>query len=188
MSRGVTIGLRDVYYALLTQDDVSLGVTYSAPVPIIGAINANINPNAAHEALYADDGPMEVATTLGEIELELNMADLSLAVQAILLGHTAIAGGEITREAGDTPPWLAIAFRSLKSNGSYRYVWLLKGKFMVPEMSHETKGDSISFQTPTINGGFVKRDFDDKYQKLADDDEGYVGGPAAWFTEAKINS
>ena len=53
-------------------------------------------------------------------------------------------------------PYVAIGFRSMKSNGSYRYVWLYKGKFIDPEDNNETKGDSINFQSETISGQFVK--------------------------------
>ena len=176
MPRGVRIGLRDVYYAVLTQDDVDDGVTYSTPERIIGAITANINPNSSTETLFADDGPMEVATTLGDIELELVMADLPLPVQAALLGH-AYEDGKLVKKSSDSPPWVALGWKALKSNGSYRYTWLLKGRFMVPEESHETRGDSVDFQTPTINAAFTLRDFDDKYMLSGDEDE-------ASFTEA----
>lgn len=176
MPRGVRIGLREVHYALLTQDDVDDGVVYSAPQRIIGAITANVNPNSSTETLFADDGPMEVATTLGDIELELTMADLPLPVQAALLGHD-YEDGQLTKKSSDTPPWVALGWKALKSNGSYRYTWLLKGRFMVPEESHETRGDSVDFQTPTINAAFTLRDFDDKYMLSGDEDE-------ASFTEA----
>lgn len=184
----VRIGLRDVYYALLTQDDITLGVTYSAPVRMIGAITANINPNSSIETLFADDGPMETASTIGQIELELNLADIPLDVRAVLLGHTyVVATGELVEKSSDIPPWLAIGFRSLKTNGDYRYVWLVKGKFMIPEDEHETKGDSITFQTPSISGSFVKRDYDDVYRKMGDEDDAAFN-PATWFTAAVIAS
>jgi len=187
VSRGVQIGLRDVYYAILDSDEVGVGVQYQEPERIIGAITANINPNPSMETLFADDGPMETAATLGQIELELNVADLPLDIQAVLLGHGALSAGQLIRKAGDIPPWIALGFKSLKSNGSYRYVWLLKGKFMVPEQSHETKGDTITFQTPTINGQFVKRDYDDAYQLIGDDDvEGFE--PSNWFTATKLQT
>ncbi|MFA7018538.1 MAG: major tail protein [Sphaerochaetaceae bacterium] len=185
-SRGVQIGLRDIYYALLTNDTVGVGVTYSTPVPIIGAITANINPNPSIESLFADDGPMESAATLGKIELELNVADLPLDTQAALLGHQ-LSQGVLKKASGDSAPWTALGFRSLKSNGNYRYVWLLKGKFMVPEQSHETRGESITFQTPTINGTFVKRDFDDLYQLVGDEDA-FGFSASGWFTASKINA
>lgn len=186
MSRGVRIGLRDVYYAVLTQDEVGTGVAYDSPERIIGAITANINPNSSTETLFADDGPMEVATTLGDIELELVVADIPLPVQATLLGHTYDASdGTLVKKSEDVPPWVALGFRALKSNGNYRYVWLLKGKFNVPEESHETRGDSIDFQTPTINGSFTRRDYDDEYQRVGDEDETNFSG-VDWFTTAAL--
>ncbi len=184
----VRIGLRDVHYALLNNDELGVGVDYASPVSMIGAITANINPNPSTETLFADDGPMDVASTLGNIELELGMSSLPLQVQAVLLGHTWDAVDErLFKGAEDIPPWLAVGFRALKSNGNYRYVWLLKGKFLVPEESHETKGDTVTFQTPTINGAFVRRDYDDRYQIMGDqDDAGF--DPSNWFTTATIDN
>lgn len=177
------VGLRDLHYAILTSDTAS-GVTYQAPVKIIGAIQANINPNPSVETLFADDGPMDTAATLGQIELELIASDFPAEVQAALLGHTLDADGVLHRKASDTPPWVAIGFRSLKSNGKYRYVWLLKGKFMVPEQNHETKGDSINFQTPTLKGVFVKREYDDEWEKQIDEDTTDASSTviSGWFT------
>lgn len=187
MSGGVQIGLKSLYYALLSAD-TSTGVTYkSAPIQIPGAITANINPNSSIDSLFADDGPIEVAAATGEIELELVVADLPVATQATLLGHYVTTSGIVARGSADTPPWVAVGFKSLKSNGSYRYVWLVKGKFMVPEEDHKTRGDAISFQTPTIVGAFVKRDYDGVYQIVGDEDEtGFAG--ASWFTKGKIEA
>jgi phi13 family phage major tail protein len=165
-----TIGLRDVYYAKLKTDPVGGTATYDTPVRIVGAISANVNPNSSAASLFADDGPQDTAATLGEISLELNMSDLPLATQAELLGHT-VEGGVLKKKGGDVPPWVAIGFRTLKSNGSYRYYWLNKGKFATPEEDLKTKGDSIEFQTPTITGSFVKRDSDDEWQRQADSDD-----------------
>lgn len=167
----VQIGLKDLYYAILTEDPVDGGTpTYETPVRIAGAISANVNPNASNETLFADDGPYETASTIGQISLELNVADLPLPVQAVLLGHT-YSNGIMIRKSSDVPPWVAIGFRSLKSNGKYRYTWLTKGKFALPEQGNETKGDSVNFQTPTITGSFVKRDCDDEWERHADEDD-----------------
>ena len=181
---GVRIGLKDLYYATLTSD-ASDGAVYSTPVQIVGAITANINPNASSETLFADDGPIETAATVGQIELELNVADLPLDQMAVLLGHTPPSAGIMYKSANDTPPWVAIGFKSKKSNGKYRYVWLLKGKFRENEMAHETKNDSINFQTPTIVAQFCKREYDDNWIKMADEDaSGYVSTTGDnWFTD-----
>lgn len=177
-----TIGLRDVYYALMLTD-TSTAATYDTPVKVAGAISANVNPNSSSATLFADDGPYESATTLGEIDVELNMADLDSSTQAALLGHTYLSG-MLIKKSTDTPPYLALAFRSLKSNGYYRYTWLYKGKFMEGETSNQTKGDSVEFQTPTITGSFVRRDYDDAWMIEEDeDDENAVAATiTAWFT------
>lgn len=164
-----TIGLRDVHYALLIEDPITGTPTYETPVKVIGAITANINPNTSTATLFYDDGPGDTAATMGEITLELNLADIPLDVQAIWLGHEYV-GGILKRKGGDTPPWLAIGFRTLKSNGAYRYMWLNKGKFSIPEEDYATRGDSIEFATPTITGSFVKRDNDDEWQRTTDED------------------
>lgn len=165
---GTQIGLRDLHYAILTQDDEN-GVAYQAPVKVPGVITANINPNPNTGTLYADDGPVETHSQLGEISLELNVKDLSLDVQAALLGHT-VQGGVMMRKTTDTAPYVAIGFKSLKSNGKYRYVWLLRGKFQLPEMQHQTKANDVNFQTPTIKGIFLKRKYDDAWIKQTDED------------------
>lgn len=178
-----TIGLRDVYYALLTDDPANGTATYEEPVRIVGAISANINPNSSKATLFADDGPADTAATLGEISLELNMADIDLKTQAVILGHT-YEGGVLKKKGSDVPPWLAIGFRTLKSNGKYRYYWLNKGKFSVPEDDLATKGDSIEFKTPTISGAFVKRDSDDEWQRVGDEDDTEFTAEikSKWFT------
>lgn len=168
-----TIGLRDVHYAVL-KTDTKEGATYDAPVLLSGAIAANVNPNTSSATLFADDGPYDSSTTLGEIELELNMADIPAKHAAVMLGHT-YKGGVLIKKASDQPPYLAIGYRSLKSNGAYRYTWLYKGKFTDGEQANNTKGDSIEYQTPTITGAFVKRDFDDMWQTEADSDDTELG-------------
>ena len=166
-----TIGLRDIYYAKLLTDPVGGTATYDAPKRLAGAISANINPNSSSSTLFADDGPADTAATLGEISLELNVADIPLETQAELLGHTVESG--VLKKKG---------FRTLKSNGSYRYYWLNKGKFATPEEDLKTKGDSIEFTTPTISGSFVKRDSDDEWQRQADaDDTASATAITKWF-------
>lgn len=183
MSKGVSIGLKELYYAILTDDPISGEATYEAPVRIMGAISANVNPNTTSETLFADDGPYETATALGKIDLELKTAELTLDQQAALLGHTK-NGGVLSRKSTDIPPWVAIGFKALKSNGNYRYTWLDKGKFGIPEQANETKGDSINFQTPTITGSFAKRDCDDEWERHIDEDDvDYVTSLGTdWFT------
>ena len=185
----VPIGLRDFHYALLTDDviDPAPNADYVAPVRLIGAVTANINPNPASETFFADDGPMDTASTLGQIELELSVADIPLATLATLLGHDAPVAGRMYRKADAVAPWVAVGFRSLKSDGTYRFTWLLKGKFQEPEQNNETKGDAINYQPPTITGQFVKRDADDAWI-LQGDEEDVTFVPGTWFDVATLTA
>lgn len=151
------IGCDNLVYSIMkTEDTATTAPTFDAVKPAPGVISVNINPNASQETLFADDGPMETATTLGKIDVEINKAELTTENKADLLGHQIDTNGGIVYGDSDVPPWVAIGFRTLKSNGKYRYVWLYKGKFTDPEDANETKGDSINFQTDTIKGQFVK--------------------------------
>lgn len=151
------IGCDNLVYAIMTTEDTATAAPQYGDVKAApGVISVNINPNASQETLFADDGPMDTATTLGKVDVAINKAELTTENKADLLGHQIDDNGGIVYGDSDVPPWVAIGFRTLKSNGKYRYVWLYKGKFTDPEDNNETKGDSINFQTDTINGQFVK--------------------------------
>lgn len=183
---GTIIGLKDLHYALLTKDDET-GVTYETPVKIAPAIEATINPNATFVTLFADDGPADAAVDIGDIDVTLNVQDLSLETQAVLLGHTMVEGsGELVRKTSDVPPYVAIGFKSQKSNGSYRYCWLLKGRFGQPTIDRRTKEGTINFQTATITGKFLRRDYDEAWIREADEDEGFeLGTGKSWFDDVE---
>jgi len=182
---GVQVGLKNLYYAVLTKDDAT-GVSYLAPVKIAGAINAKISPKSNTEVLYADDGPDETATALGEIDVEFEAKDISLTDQAALLGHS-IVGGVMLKKATDVAPYVALGFMSKKSNGQYRYIWLTKGMFALPDQEYATGEDKPKFQTPKLKGTFVKRTYDDLWQRIADEDHpDYVASIGAnWFNSVE---
>lgn len=150
------IGVDHLVYAPLTKDDGTTAPTYGAPVPLPGVMKLNINPNPSSDTIFADDGPMESASTLGKIEVEIDKAYLTMAEKTALLGHGADSNGVVVYGSADTAPDVAIGFRTLRADGTYRYVWMLKGKFSEPEDNNETKGDSVKFQNDTIKGEFVK--------------------------------
>lgn len=154
------IGCDNLVYAKMnTEDSAAAAPVYGEVTKAPGVMSININPNGSLETLFADDGPMETATTLGKIDVEIQKNELTTQNKADLLGHEIDANGAVVYGDSDVPPYVAIGFRTLKSNGKYRYVWLYKGKFTEPEDNNETKGDSINFQSDTISGQFTKLSF-----------------------------
>ena len=171
------VGLSDLHYALLTAD-TGTAATYSASVAVAGLIDANIQVASEITTLFADNGPYATSSSLGEITIDINLADLDVATQAALLGHTVTAGGIMQCTADDTAPEVAIGFTGLKSNGKKRFIWLTKGTFSVPDDSYKTKGDTVEFQQQTITGKFVARVKDSVYKLVGDEDA------TGWTTQA----
>lgn len=154
------IGCDNLVYAIMTTEDTAEAApVYGEVKKATGVMSLNINPNGAQETLFADDGPMDTASTLGRIEVEIQKNELTSENKSDLLGHEIDSNGAVVYGDNDVAPWVAIGFRTLKSNGKYRYVWLYKGKFMEPEDNNETKGDSINFQADTISGQFTRLNF-----------------------------
>lgn len=176
------VGLKNLYYAEQLTDTLT-GTTYDVPVKVSGAITADVKPGSSSDTLYADNGPAETATTLGDIAVSFELKDLPLEVHAKLLGHT-ISGGVMISKASDVAPYVAIMFEGLKSNGKKRYVKLLKGMFQEPDDNYKTKTNKVDFQTAKIEGKFIMRTYDEQWKRTADEESAdYVATiGTAWYT------
>lgn len=186
------IGCDNLVYALMTTEDTAITPpVYGSVTAAPGVMSININPNASLATAFFDDGPGDTAATLGNIDVEIQKNALTAQNKADLLGHVLDTNGAVAYSGEDTPPWVAIGFRTLKSNGKYRYVWLYKGRFADPEDNSETKADSINFQSDTITGQFVKFAYPLtigglsrrtwKYELDADNTNADENAMAAWF-------
>lgn len=186
------IGCDNLVYAKMTTEETpEQAPVYGEVTKAPGVMSININPNSSTETLFADDGPMEVASTLGNVDVEIQKNELTTQNKADLLGHEVDSNGALVYGDSDVPPWVAIGFRTLKSNGKYRYIWLYKGKFSEPEDNNETKGDSINFQADTISGQFARLNYAYsvngktirpwKYELDADADAANADAMTGWF-------
>lgn len=151
-----TIGLRDLYRAPITVDENGVE-NYGAPIRMAKAISAELSVEVAEAVLYADDGEDEVVKEFVSGELTLNVNDLLPTDLAALLGQTQDGDGVLYAGENDEPPYFAIGFRAKKGGGQFKYIWLYKVKFAIPNEKYQTKGDSIEFTTPEIVGTFIKR-------------------------------
>ena len=179
------VGLSKFHYALL-MTDTKAAATYGTPVEVPGLISADIKPASSSATLYADNGPYDTDTTLGDITVAIDLADLDLDTAAALLGHTA-AKGIMVQKATDVAPYVCILFEALKANGKRRFVKLLKGRFQVPDETTKTKDDKVTFQTSKIEGKFVIRVYDKAWKRTADEDaEGFEAETATgWYASVE---
>ncbi|ABN52847.1 major tail protein [Acetivibrio thermocellus] len=184
-----TIGLDRLYYAKITENENG-EETYATPVPLAKAITAELSVELAEATLYADDGAAEVVKEFQSGTLTLGVADIGVDAAEVLTGATLDDNKVLisTSEDGGAP--VAIGFRAKKANGKYRYFWLYRVKFGIPATNLQTKGDSITFSTPTIEGTVMRRNKPDGQGKhpwkaeVSEDDPGVLPETiAGWYTE-----
>ena len=151
-----TIGLDKLYYAKITEDKDG-NETYETPIPLAKAMTADLSVELAEATLYADDGAAEIVKEFKSGTLSLGIDDLGATIASDLTGATIDSDGVIisTQEDGGAP--VAVGFRAKKTGGNYRYIWLYKVKFKIPNEKFQTKGEAIQFNTPEIEGEFFKR-------------------------------
>jgi len=179
-----TIGLDKLYYAKITESEDG-EETYGTPLSLAKAIKAELSIELVEAILYADDGAAEVIKDFKSGKLTLGVDDIGLAAARDLTGAITDDNGVLVSASENSGDPVAIGFRALKPNGTYRYFWLYKVKFGFPATNLQTKGDSITFQTPTIEGLVMRRnklDGMNKHPWKAEVVEGGVGVPAAVIT------
>ena len=166
-----TIGLDKLYYSKITEA-VDGTETYSAPISLAKAMKADLSVELAEATLYADDGPAEVVKEFKSGTLSLGIDDIGKTTAEDLTGAQIDDNGVVIAASEDGGDPVAIGFRAKKSNGKYRYFWLYRVKFGIPATNLATKGDSITFSTPTIEGTILRRNKAD------------AGGKHPWKAEA----
>ena len=151
-----TIGLDRLYYAKITED-ASGEETYASPVQLAKAMTAELSVELAEAILYADDGAAEIVKEFKSGTLSLGVDDIGATAASDLTGATIDKNGVVVSASEDGGEPVAVGFRAKKSNGKYKYFWLYRVKFGIPATNLATKGDSITFSTPTIEGTILRR-------------------------------
>nr|DAQ03003.1 MAG TPA: tail tube protein [Caudoviricetes sp.] len=180
-----TIGLKNVVIAPLTAD-TETELTYGTVQAVAGAIEASVTPdNTDPNIMYADDIEFDTLYADPEITFKLKMADIPLTIQEMLFANTMDDNGVLLRTAQDKPPYFAVGFKSEKSNGKFRYVWLYKVRAKPLTENFATKeGDTITRQNPEVEFTAIKRTHDGRYQAVADEGEnGFTAEKANTFLD-----
>lgn len=151
------IGLNNFKYSKLTEVD---GVpSYEGAKTLGKAIDCKVAIEKYEAELYADDGLAESDYTFKKGTVTLGTDEDDDTVFAELLGHSISEDGEMIRKDIDVAPYVGVGRILTKIvNGVYKYKveFLPKVKFSEPEQEEATKGDSIEFKTPSIEGTVVK--------------------------------
>ena len=134
--------------------------SYSSGFDVGGAISANLTKTRnTNGDLYYDDALGESDQGLIGINLELGVDDLTEEVldkMGILKAVTAGSPAVTTYyETSANPKALGIGYmrvRRRKGVIKYQAIWIYKMQFTMDSEQAQTKGESIQWQTPTLNG------------------------------------
>lgn len=148
------IGLTNIWYSKLTEaaDGTAL---YEGAKQLGKAVSCSTSITNNEAKLYGDDTLAESDTSFSNGTITLGVTDDNDEVFADLLGHTITESGEVIKAATDTAPYVGVGRIVTKMvNGVYKYKveFLYKVKFSEPSKDENTKGESIEFSTPSVEG------------------------------------
>ena len=124
------------------------------------AVGVDIEPQYSEASLYGDNVKAEYDKTFKSAKVKLETTTLPVDAHEALFGHsvtegTGSSGTKIVSKGSDSAKYVGFGVYTEESvDGVKKYVtaWLPKVKFSDANNSWETKGDSISYKTASIEG------------------------------------
>lgn len=149
------IGLTNLWYGLLTEAEDGTP-SYAGAKSFGKAVSAKVDVSTNDATLYADDVLVESDKSFQNAKVTLGVSDDDMTIFAEILGHkVAESGGEMVRSADDAAPWVGLGRVVTKMVGGkyvYKGEFLYKVRFAEPSQEDKTKGESVDFSTPEIEG------------------------------------
>lgn len=151
------IGVSKPYYAVMTNG------AYGTAKVLGKATQVDLTLEGRDPVvLYADNGPAEAASTFTGGTVTIGIDELGLDVAAEIFGLTApVSNGGIEFASDAVAPYVGLAFVTKKiKNGTvkWRLVVLYRCQFMLPEYSITTQGETVEFQTPSLDATVMRVD------------------------------
>lgn len=155
------IGVRNLHVFPLTKDDVT-GATYGTAVKCAPLMKVSLTAKTSEGSVYGDDRQVDGNFGITGYDIVIDTTDLTPDQQSLLLGHKKDSKGGITVSTEDEAPYVGVAFESKRSDGKNEYSVLYKVKFSPTNEEYETKGENITYKTPSLVGKAIARENDSK--------------------------
>ena len=158
------IGMRHVVAAPLSAHTAGAEPTYGNGFDVGMAITGNLTINRNNNPLYADDVIAEDDNGITGMEIEVGVDDLTDEVEADMGLVQKVESGTGTAAVTtyydtDAPAQdLGLGYMRVRRKAgvtTFQGIWIYKAKFSKNSESSQTKGESIEWQTPTVNGRCV---------------------------------
>ena len=148
------IGLNNFRYGILTEGTDGTPTYAGAQTPG-KAVSCTVDITNNDASLYADDTLAESDTSFAGGSVTMGIDEADLATQAALLGHTLTEDGQMTRNTNDIAPYVGlgrVVTKMVNNVIKYKAEFLYKVKFAEPSQEDNTKGESVEFATPELEG------------------------------------
>ena len=184
-----TIGV-DKYTFFNVISDTAEGTEYGEAYSLSGTVEIAPTDTGGADVFDADNGAYETTSYIENIGHEITNADIPPEVDALWRGLERKNG---VVEIGDavSTVYFGVAWRILKSDGTYRYVRYYKGSYSFASNTGgrtRPSSGSIERQTATATYTAVKRSCDDNYYAYIDEADIPAGTSrdefeGEWFTD-----
>ena len=149
------IGLTNIWFSNLTEAADGTA-TYDGAKNLGKAVSCSVSITNNEAKLYGDDTLAESDTSFASGTITIGVTADDDTVFAPLLGHELDAETqEVIKTSNDAAPYVGVGRIVTKMvNGAYKYKveFLYKVKFAEPSKDETTKGESIEFSTPSVEG------------------------------------
>lgn len=136
-------GVDNLVAAEVLTDDNELEGSYTVGEVFSVAPVAEISKTTetSSETKYYDNLPALVINSEGSDEIGVTCAIPDLATYAKLIGKSIDSETGAMLDGERDPKYYALGYRFKKTDGTYRYVWRLKGMFAIPDETSQTEND-----------------------------------------------
>lgn len=154
------IGMRHVVCAKFDEHTAGSEPTYTSDGMDVGrAISANLTINRNSNPLNGDDVLIEDDNGITSIDVELGVDDVSEETQAYMGIVKAVTAGtpSVTTyyDTSDSSIPVGLGYIRVRRKNdvtTYQAIWIYKCMFTVSNEASQTKGESVEWQTATLNG------------------------------------
>lgn len=183
---GYFYGILDLYFAEMTTEETSTTApTYGTPEVLAKSIEVTITPGYREGKLHASNATVRNEKRVDTYTVSANVDKIPPAKLATLLGRKLDSNGVQIIKGDNKPAKVALGFACTLDDGNKELWWLYKGTFSELTKTGKTDGEAIEYQTPTVEGVFVRRMNDNALAATVETGSEGVSATVEgnWFTE-----
>lgn len=167
-----TIGV-DKYTVFKMKEDTQNETTYDAAVEIPGTVEISPTDSGGSDVFDADNGAYDVCSYIEKIGHEITNADITPEIDAMLRG-AELKNGVLEIGNDSKSVYFGVAWRILKSDGTYRYIRYYKGVYsFASNVGGKTKPSEGAPERQTAKATYTaaQRMSDGKYYAYIDEEQ-----------------